>query len=48
MSLVTEHGSWRIWNVVDRSDPAIVIDLRAELAKDIRSLAAASRHKPSK
>ncbi len=37
--LVRERGSWRIWNIIDRTDPKAALDLRAELEKDIHSLA---------
>ncbi len=38
MTLVPERGQWRIYNIVDESDPKEPSDLRKELEKDIASL----------
>jgi hypothetical protein len=38
ITLATEKGAWRVWNVVDRSDPKFNFDLRRELQKEISSL----------
>jgi hypothetical protein len=38
ITLVPERGQWRIYNVVDESDPKAPFDLRKELERDIASL----------
>jgi hypothetical protein len=38
ITLVPERGQWRIYNIVDESDPKAPFDLRRELEKDIASL----------
>jgi len=38
MTLVPERGQWRIYNIVDESDPKEPFDLRKDLEKDIASL----------
>ena len=38
MTLVPERGQWRIYNIVDKSDPKEPFDLRKDLEKDIASL----------
>lgn len=38
LDLVRERESWRIWNIVDRTDPKSVFDLRAALEKDLHEL----------
>lgn len=35
ITLASEKGAWRVWNVVDRSDPNAEFDLRAALKKEI-------------
>jgi hypothetical protein len=37
MTLAPEGGQWRIWNILDKSDPKAPFDLRAELQKEIRT-----------
>jgi hypothetical protein len=37
-TLVLERGQWRIYNILDESDPKTLFDLRGELEKDIASL----------
>jgi hypothetical protein len=37
MTLVPEGGQWRIWDILDKSDPKAPFDLRAELEKEIRT-----------
>jgi len=38
ITLVPERGQWRIYNILDESDPKAPFDLRQELEKDIESL----------
>lgn len=38
ITLVPERGQWRIYNILDQSDPKAPFDLRKELEKDIASL----------
>lgn len=38
ITLAPEKGAWGVWNVVDRSDPKYVFDVRSELQKEIASL----------
>ena len=38
ITLVPERGQWRIYNILDESDPKTLFDLRGELEKDIASL----------
>lgn len=38
MTLAPENGQWRIWNLVDQSDPKAPFDVRKALTDDIRSL----------
>ena len=40
LTLVSEEGAWRVWDVVDRSDQEAPFVLRTALEQDIRSLAA--------
>jgi hypothetical protein len=44
--LVRERGTWRIWNIVDHSDPKAAFDLRAELEKDIRQVLQNGKRRP--
>lgn len=37
MTLVPDVGKWRIWDILDKSDPKAPFDLRAELEKEIRA-----------
>ncbi len=37
-TLAPEHGQWRIYDIVDDSDPKAPFQLRKELEKDIASL----------
>ena len=37
MTLVPEGGQWRIWDILDKSDPKAPFDLRVELEKEIRA-----------
>jgi hypothetical protein len=43
ITLVPERSQWRIYNVLDESDPAKPFDLRKELEKDIASLSKSPR-----
>lgn len=38
ITLVQERGQWRIYDILDESDPKAPFDLRKELEKDIASL----------
>jgi hypothetical protein len=38
ITLVPERGQWRIYNILDESDPKAPFDLRKELERDIASL----------
>ena len=37
-TLVSEHGGWRIWDILDESDPKDPVALRNLLLDDIASL----------
>jgi hypothetical protein len=43
ITLVPERGQWRIYNVLDESDPKAPFDLRKALEKDIASLRKGSK-----
>jgi hypothetical protein len=38
ITLAPEHGQWRIYNIVEQSDPAAPFDLRKELQSDLECL----------
>jgi hypothetical protein len=40
---VPERGQWRIYDILDQSDPKAPFDLRKELEKDIASLRKGSK-----
>jgi hypothetical protein len=42
ITLVPEHGQWRIYDTVDETDPGAPFDLRGELQRDIDS----HQHRP--
>ncbi|MDE3202340.1 MAG: DUF3828 domain-containing protein [Acidobacteriota bacterium] len=44
LELVRERGAWRIWNIVDHTNPNAVFDLRAALRKEIRELSQSKKH----
>jgi len=44
MTLVPDEGQWRIWNVVDESDPKSPFDVRKALTDEIRSLNRQPKH----
>jgi hypothetical protein len=48
MTLAAQHGEWRIWDIVDNSDPKAPFALRAELKKEIAVLAQHSKSKAAK
>ncbi len=37
MTLAPQGAQWRIWDILDKSDPKAPFDLRAELEKEIRT-----------
>lgn len=43
ITLVPERGQWRIYDILDQSDPKAPFDLRKELEKDIASLRKGSK-----
>ena len=43
ITLAQEKGAWRVYDVVDRSDPKAVFDLREALDKEIRELSKSKR-----
>jgi hypothetical protein len=48
MTLVSVGGQWRIWDILDKSDPKAPFDLRAELEKEIRSSKRGSKAKSNR
>jgi len=48
MTLASEHGAWRIWDIVDNSDPKAPFALRDELKKEIAAYAQHSKPKAAK
>ena len=48
MTLAPEGGQWRIWDILDKSDPKAPFDLRAELEKEIRTAKRDSKTKDSR
>ena len=48
MTLVPQGGQWRIWDILDNSDPKAPFDLRAELEKEIRTSKRDSKAKNSR
>lgn len=47
-TLAFENGGWRIYDILDNSDPKVPFALRAELKKDIAGYARESKSKPAK
>ena len=47
ITLAPEKGGWRVWNVVDRSDPKFDFDLRSELQNEIRNSKRATKNPTS-
>ncbi len=43
MTLVSAGGQWRIWDILDKSDPKAPFDLRVELEKEIHASKAKGR-----
>jgi hypothetical protein len=48
ITLVTEDGQWRIYDILDKSDPKAPFALRAALEKDIQSIAHHPKRKPGR
>jgi len=48
MTLSSQHGAWRIWDIVDNSDPKAPFALRDELNKDLAAYAKDSKPKAAK
>ncbi len=48
MTLAGEHGDWRIWDIMDNSDPKAPFALREELKKEIAAYAQHSKPKAAK
>jgi hypothetical protein len=48
ITLASEKGAWRIYDILDNSDPKAPFALRAELKKDIAVYAKESKAKPAK
>ena len=48
MTLVSVGGQWRIWDILDKSDPKAPFDLRAELEKEIHSSKRGSKAKSNR
>jgi hypothetical protein len=48
MTLASQHGAWRIWDIVDNSDPKSQFALRDELKKEIATSAQHSEPKAAK
>ena len=45
ITLASAGGQWRIWDILDKSDPKALFDLRAELEKEIRASKRGSKAK---
>ena len=48
ITLVPVGGQWRIWDILDQSDPKAPFDLRAELEKEIRASKRGSKAKSNR
>lgn len=48
MTLVPQGSQWRIWDILDKSDPRTPFDLRAELEKEIHTSKRTSKAKDNR
>jgi len=48
MTLVPQGSQWRIWDILDKSDPRTPFDLRAELEKEIHTAKRTSKAKDNR